>query len=137
MKKIIFPFLVGLLCLTSCDEILTGQGEAPVLGEIVFDKVTSDSIVCQVKVSGGNVTDCKIYYDTTKSRVTNGSSSYVKGQYHDKNIQGVIGGLTANKKYYIKVHGMNEFGTSETEIVEQTTLPVPPSIDDNKNPSKS
>lgn len=134
MKKIIIPFIVGMLCLTSCDEKVTEKVVAPVLGEVVFDRVTADSIICHVEVTGGEATACGIYYDTSKRAVTNSTSKQVEGKYSGNVIQGKISGLAANKKYYIKVYGMNEAGISETEVVEKTTLPRTPAADDNKYP---
>ena len=134
MKKIIIPFVVGLFCLTSCEQILIQNGETPALGKIIFDKVTADSIVCHVEVTGGEVTDCGIYYDTSKRGVTNSTSKLVKGRYEGNIIQCEIAGLVANKKYYIKVYGMNEAGISETEVAEKTTLSRTPGADDNKYP---
>lgn len=134
MKKMIIFFVVGLFCLTSCDHTLTPNGETPTLGKIIFDRVTADSIVCHVEVTGGEVTDCGIYYDTSKRGVTNSTSKQVKGRYDGKTIQGEIAGLSANKKYYIKVYGMNETGISETEVAEKTTLSRAPGANDNKYP---
>lgn len=134
MKKMIIPFVVGLFFLTSCDQILTQKEETPVLGKIIFDRVTADSIICHVEVTGGKVTDCGIYYDTSKRGVTNSTSKKVEGEYDDGVIQCELAGLTANKKYYIKVYGMNETGISETEVAEKTTLSRTPEADDNKYP---
>ena len=130
----IIPFVVGLFCLTSCEQILTLIEEPPVLGEVIFDRVTAGSIVCHVEVTGGEVTDCGIYYDTSKRNVTNSTSKKVEGVYTDGVIQCEIAGLAANKKYYIKVYGMNEAGFSETEVAEKMTLPRTPGADDNKYP---
>lgn len=130
----IIPFVVGLLCLTSCEQILTQIGEPPVLGEVIVDRVTADSIVCHVEVTGGEVTDCGIYYDTSKRGVTNSTSKKVEGVYDDGIIRCELAGLAANKKYYIKVYGMNEAGISETEVAETTTLSRTPEADDNKYP---
>ena len=134
MKKMIIPFVVGLLCLTSCDQILILIGEPPVLGEVIFDRVTADSIVCHVEVTGGDVTDCGIYYDTSKRGVTNSTSKKVEGVYDSGIIQCELSGLTANKKYYIKVYGMSEAGFGETEVAEKMTQPRTPEADDNKYP---
>lgn len=134
MKKMIIPFIVGLLCLTSCDQIHIEKKEAPVLGKIIVDRVTADSIVCHVEVTGGDVTDCGIYYDTSKRKVTNSTSKKVEGVYDDGIIRCELAGLAANKKYYIKVYGMNETGISETEVAEKTTLSRTPEADDNKYP---
>ena len=134
MKKMIIPFVVGLFFLTSCDQILTQKEETPVLGKIIFDRVTADSIVCHVEVTSGEVVDCGIYYDTSKRNVTNSTSKKVEGVYADGIIQCEIAGLAANKKYYIKVYGMNETGISETEVAEKMTQPRTPEADDNKYP---
>lgn len=128
MKKIIF-FLTGLLFLVSCE-----IGEVPILGTIVIDETTPTDITLHVDVETGEITDCGIYYGTSKVRVTNGTSDQVKGECSGTSIQGKITGLTPNKEYYLKVYGMNELGRCETEVVKVKTSPRTPSIDDNKHP---
>lgn len=128
MKKIIF-FLTGLLFFVSCE-----VGESPLIGAIVIDETTSNAITLHVDIETGEVTDCGIYYGTSKVRVTNGTSDQIKGECSGTSIQGKITGLAPNKEYYLRVYGMNEFGRCETEVVKVRTLSRTPSIDDNKHP---
>lgn len=128
MKKIIF-FLTGLLFFVSCE-----VGESPLIGAIVIDETTSNAITLHVDIEAGEVTDCGIYYGTSKVRVTNGTSDQIKGECSGTSIQGKITGLAPNKEYYLRVYGMNEFGRCETEVVKVRTLSRTPSIDDNKHP---
>ena len=134
MKKIIFPILISLACLISCSE----KGEAPVIENVVIDEATAETIVCHAEVTTGEITDCGIYYGITKNRVLNGTSDKIVGTCDGSSIRGEIKGLTPNKVYYIKVYGMNEYGISETDVIEVRTSSRTPSIDDNKYPeSKS
>ena len=129
MKKIIF-FLTGLLFFVSCE-----IGELPELSEIVIDEATSTTITFHVDIEMGEITDCGIYYGTSKGRVTNSTSDHMKAEHDGTSIQGKISGLTPNKEYYIKVYGMNEFGRCETEVVKVKTSSRTPSADDNKYPN--
>ena len=130
MKKIIYPLLLCFCCMVSCEII----GERPTLGEIAIDEVAETTIECHAIIIAGEIADCGIYYGTTKNQVTNGTSKKVKGEYCDSVIRGKITGLSPNKDYYIKIYGMNEFGSSETEVTKVKTAPRTPSIDDNKFP---
>ena len=130
MKKIIFPLFIGLCGLVSCEIV----GERPTLDEIVIDEVTETTIECHASITTGEIADCSIYYGTTKKQVTNGTSSKIKGEYCDSIIRGKITGLSPNKDYYIKIYGMNEFGSSETEVAKVKTAPRKPAFDDNKHP---
>ena len=133
MKKTILALFIGLCGLVSCEII----GEPPMLGEIVIDEVAETTIECHVSIMTGEIADCSIYYGTTKKQVTNGTSSKIKGENCDSIIRGQITGLTPNKDYYIKFYGMNEFGSSETEVTKVKTAPRTPSADDNRHPDTS
>ena len=130
MKKTIFPALIGLLCLISCE-----KREAPILGDIVIDELTFTSITCHIDVTGGDATSCVFYYGTTRKSVLNETSSKVNGICEGTVVQGEITGLTSNKVYYIKAVGMNDAGSSETEVVKFQTPPRTPAADDNKHPT--
>ena len=131
MKKILYPFLLGLmLCVASCE-----SGEAPVLGAIVVDEVTTGTIACHVEVSGGEMTDYGFYYGTSKSSVQKGMSDKVAGTLDLSVMSATIVNLTANKEYYVKAYGMNEFGKGESVVVKVKTLAITPGENDNTYPS--
>lgn len=130
MKKIVYPFLVGLLlCVASCE-----SGESPVLGTVVVDGATAETITCHVEVVSGGIIECGFYYGTSKSNVSKGKSDKVVGTCDMSTIHGEIVGLTPNKEYYIMAYGMNDLGKGETEVVKVKTLPLIPGEDDNKYP---
>lgn len=131
MKKIVYPFLVGLLlCVASCE-----SGESPVLGTVVVDGATAETITCHVEVVSGEIIECGFYYGTSKSNVSKGKSDKVAAVYDMGAIHGEITGLTPNKEYYIMAYGMNEVGKGESEVLKVQTLPLVPGVDDNEYPS--
>lgn len=130
MKRTLYSLGISLLlCLAACE-----NGEAPVLGAIIIDKVTTETITCHVEVVASNIVDYGFYYGTSRSSVSNNKSKKEAGTYDASTIHGEIVGLTPNKDYYIKAYGMNEFGKGETEVVKVKTLPLTPGEDDNNFP---
>lgn len=130
MNKIVYPFFVSLLlCFVSCE-----SGEPPVLGTVVVDGATAETITCHVEVVSGEIIECGFYYGTSKSNVSKGKSDKVAAVYDMGAIHGEITGLTPNKEYYIMAYGMNDLGKGETEVVKVKTLALIPGEDDNKYP---
>lgn len=131
MKKIVYSLFACLLfCFASCE-----TGVPPILGTIVVDEITAETITCHVEVTVGEIVDCGFYYGTSKSSVTNGRSDMVVGTCDMSMMQGEIVGLTPNKEYYIKAYGVNDLGKAETEVVKVKTLSLTPGLDDNKYPN--
>ena len=61
MKKTLYSLGISLLlCLAACE-----NGEAPVLGAIIIDKVTTETITCHVEVVASNIVDYGFYYGTS------------------------------------------------------------------------
>lgn len=120
--------LVTLL-LAACDaeEIVT-------LGPLEIDEVTSDAIYCRFEVSGDIPVDYGFCYATTKIGAESWTASKVQGDYAQRDVAGVIEGLSPNTTYFVRGYTMTIRGRVYTETLSVKTTHRTPQAGDNEYP---
>ena len=121
---------VSVILFAACE-----KGEQPLLGELVIDGMTYNTVYCHVEVIGGEPDECTFYYATSKKEAEKNKTSKVKGVFDGSVYNGTLGDLNPNTTYYIRACAINSNGRTNTTTVSTKTPPRVPAIGDNDYPT--